>query len=612
MLDPKKPPATLAELAHRAFVTHAARPCLGTKDKADNTYHYTPYSAIAERVRHVAGGLLSLGMARGERAAILSENRVEWAIADLACQMVGVISVPLFSTLPAVQVKGILQDCGAALVFVSDSKQLKKISDIHGELPGLRHVVISDAPDEYSQEAAALPSLQSFAELEKLGAEHLAQNPTLFEATWPAAVADDVATIIYTSGTTGDPKGAMLTHRNIITNVEDLNKALHDAFGQMSDDVFLSFLPLAHVYERTAGFYLPLRLGAAIAYAESLFTLDKNLREARPTVMLCVPRLYESLRDKLQSAATALPENQRGKYLDALQLAQKSGAASGHLPGAPGLGLVENLKLRVYDAKVYAKIRERFGGRLKAFISGGAPMSAELGALFLGVGLHILEGYGLTETSPVIAVNRPGRVKLGTVGEPVDSVTIKIAEDGEILVRGGSIMKGYWNKPQETSEAIDKDGWFYTGDIGEFKDNYLKITDRKKDLLVLANGKKVAPAPIEMKLAESPLIAQVVLLGDHQKGVTALIVPKTEVLREYSKKENLSADSDEELIQLPAINKLLRNEVERLTTHLADFEKIKKIALVPQPFSVESGELTPTLKVKRKVVAQKYASLIEG
>jgi long-chain acyl-CoA synthetase len=378
-------------------------------------------------------------------------------------------------------------------------------------------------------------------------------------------VADDVATIIYTSGTTGDPKGAMLTHRNIITNVEDLNKALHDAFGQMNEDVFLSFLPLAHVYERTAGFYLPLRMGAAIAYAESLFTLDKNLREARPTLMLCVPRLYESLRDKLQSTATSLPENQRGKYLDALKLAQKSGAANGQLAGAPSLSLIENVKLRVYDAKVYSKIRERFGGRLKAFISGGAPMSGELGALFLGAGLNILEGYGLTETSPVIAVNRPRRVRLGTVGEPVDSVTIKIADDGEILVRGASIMKGYWNKPEATAEAIDKEGWFHTGDIGEFKDNYLKITDRKKDLLVLANGKKVAPAPIEMKLAESPLITQVVLLGDSQKGVAALLVPDMKALQEYAKKESLGTMGEEELVQLPAINKLMRGEVERLT-----------------------------------------------
>jgi long-chain acyl-CoA synthetase len=610
MFDPKKPPLTLAELAQRAFVTHATRPALGTKSKADNAYHYVTYADVAQRVRLATGGLLALGLERGERAAILAENCAEWAIADLSCQMMGAISVPLFSTLPAVQVKGILQDCGASLVFVSDAKQLKKICDIKDELPALRIVVVMEAPDEYSEAASALPSLQSFAQLETLGETHLAQNATMYEATWPAAVADDVATIIYTSGTTGDPKGAMLTHRNIITNVEDLNKALHDAFGQMNEDVFLSFLPLAHVYERTAGFYLPLRMGAAIAYSESLFTLDKNLREARPTLMLCVPRLYESLRDKLQSAATSLPENQRGKYLDALQLAQKSGAAQGHLNGAPGLGLIENLKLRIYDAKVYSKIRERFGGRLKAFISGGAPMSAELGALFLGAGLNILEGYGLTETSPVIAVNRPRRVRLGTVGEPVDSVTIKIAHDGEILVRGASIMKGYWNKPEATAEAIDKEGWFHTGDIGEFKDNYLKITDRKKDLLVLANGKKVAPAPIEMKLSESPLIAQVVLLGDHQKGVVALLVPDMKALHEYSKKENLGTMREEELVQLPAINKLMRAEVERLTAHLADFEKVKKIALVPQPFSVEGGELTPTLKIKRKVVAEKYASLL--
>ncbi|MBV9468349.1 MAG: AMP-binding protein, partial [Abitibacteriaceae bacterium] len=304
--------------------------------------------------------------------------------------------------------------------------------------------------------------------------------------------------------------------------------------------------------------------------------------------------------------------DQQTKYLDALELAKKAGAAKGHLEGAPALSMMEQIKYRVYDAKVYSKIRERFGGRLRAFVSGGAPMSPELGALFLGLGINILEGYGLTETSPVIVVNRPGRVRLATVGEPLKAVEVKIAEDGEILTRSDSVMKGYWNKPEATAEAIDSEGWFHTGDIGEFKDGYLKITDRKKDLLVLANGKKVAPAPIEMKLALSPYIAQVVLLGDKQKAVSALIVPKMEAVRSYAKQENIEAGDDAELLKTPQITKLLRKEVDSLTDDLADFERIRKINLIPDAFTVENGELTPTLKVKRRVVAEKYGHLIAG
>ncbi|MBV9867879.1 MAG: long-chain fatty acid--CoA ligase [Abitibacteriaceae bacterium] len=636
MFDPSKPAVTLAAMLQRSFNSYAERPCLGTKikqqkqnvgaihsaagesDKTANAYSYATYREVAARVKDVAGGLLSLGLERGDRAAILAESRPEWAMGDLACQMMGIISVPLFSTLPSGQVQYILKDSGAALVLVSTKSQLQKISAIQDNLPDLRYIVMMDeipaeeATDDEANQTPPRICLLSFADLERRGVEWNEQNPTEYETTWPAAAADDVATIIYTSGTTGEPKGVMLTHRNLTFNIEAISEALIEAFGTANDELFLSFLPLAHVYERVAGYYVPLRLGAGIAYCESLFTIDKNMREARPTVMFCVPRLYESMREKLLSAADALPPDQQTKYLDALELAKKAGAAKGHLEGAPALSMMEQIKYRVYDAKVYSKIRERFGGRLRAFVSGGAPMSPELGALFLGLGINILEGYGLTETSPVIVVNRPGRVRLATVGEPLKAVEVKIAEDGEILTRSDSVMKGYWNKPEATAEAIDSEGWFHTGDIGEFKDGYLKITDRKKDLLVLANGKKVAPAPIEMKLALSPYIAQVVLLGDKQKAVSALIVPKMEAVRSYAKQENIEAGDDAELLKTPQITKLLRKEVDSLTDDLADFERIRKINLIPDAFTVENGELTPTLKVKRRVVAEKYGHLIAG
>lgn len=560
MFDPAKPAATLPEMAQRSFSQHADRPCLGVKSKESGEYVYASYGDIGARVQSLTGALLHSGLERGDRAAILSENRPEWAMADLACQMRGVISVPMFPTLPAVQVKGILQDCGARLVFVSSPSQLKKIEEIRAELPDLEAVVVMDD----------IEGQTTFASLEREGAAHLEANPGLYEMTWPAAGADDVATIIYTSGTTGTPKGVMLTQRNLLSNMEAIREALQEAFRDLNNELFLSFLPLAHIYERTAGYYLPLRLGAGIAYCESLFTVDKNLREARPTIMFCVPRLYESMREKLYSAANALPENQREAYLDALQLAQKAGMNKGQVEGAPSLSLGEKLKYRVYDAKVYSKIRDKFGGRLKAFVSGGAPMAPELGALFLGVGLNILEGYGLTETSPVIAVNRPGRVKLGTVGEPLSSVEVQLASDGEIRVRGASIMKGYWNKPDETREALDADGWFATGDIGQMDGPYLKITDRKKDLLVLANGKKVAPQPIELRLGQSRFIAQVVLLGDKQKSVSALIVPNLDALREWAAKQNLGVEGDEQLLVAPGVQKLFKDEIESLTNDLAD------------------------------------------
>lgn len=594
MFDPTLPPATLAELAHRSFSNFTAEPCLGTKDKIAGTYKFQTYGEIAMRVRHAAMGLSALGLERGQRAAILAENAPEWAIADLACQMLGAISVPLFSTLPAVQVKSILQDSGASLVFVSDSAQRKKIDEIRGELPELKSLVCFDAA---AAETGASGDLQilSFAGLELRGEDEIKSNKTGYEMMWPAAAAGDPATIIYTSGTTGEPKGVVLSHRNIISNVESVISVL----SLSHQDSFLSFLPLAHIYERTAGFYLPLRLGASIAYCESLFTVDKNLREVQPTVMFVVPRLLEAFREKMHSAAKNLPPDKQEKYRDALTLARKAGAAHGQLTGAPSLSLVEKIKLKLYDGAVYGKIRDSFGGRIRAFVSGGAPLPPELGALFGGIGVPLLEGYGLTETSPVIAVNRPGRVRLGTVGETVSSVEVKIAQDGEICVRGASVFTNYWQKPEQTAEAI-LEGWFHTGDLGTLEGDYLRITGRKKDLLVLGNGKKVAPQPIELALTESPLISQVVLLGDNQKAVSALIVPNLEAVKEISPTADL---------QSPEVQKTFRDEITSLTGHLADFEKIKKFHLLDEPFTVENGELTPTLKIKRRAVEARYAHL---
>ncbi len=605
MLDPNQPPATLSEMVQRSFVKFASERCLGAKSAAGN-YEFATYAQVAERVRLTAGGLLSLGVNRGDRVAIVSENRPEWAITDLACQMIGAIVVPLFSTLPPPQVQYILHDSGAKVVFVSDTKQKQKIDAIANEINEVCAVVAmeEDAASPLPENAA---KVISFRALEKQGEIHLALHPDDYETSWPAAQASDVATIIYTSGTTGNPKGAMLTHRNIVSDVDAVLASIKEL---KQEDMFLSFLPLAHVYERTAGYYLPLRLGAPIAYCESLFTVDKNMAEVRPNVMFCVPRLNEAMREKIIGQAKTLPEGKREKFLEALELAKKAGAHQGGLPDAPGLGLGEKLKHRIYDAMVYSKVREKFGGQLWAFVSGGAPMSPDVGALFLGMGIEILEGYGLTETSPVISVNRPGKVKLGTVGPVLEGVEVKIAEDGEICVRGNTVMKGYWNKPEETREAIDDDGWFHSGDLGSLDDGYLRITGRKKDLLVLANGKKVAPAPIELKMTSSPFIEQIVLLGDKQKSVSALVVPNKERVKEWAAQNKIEAESDAELLKQSAVQQLFRKEIDAQSGALADFEKIRKIALLAEPFSVEKGEMTPTLKIKRNIIAEKYGPLV--
>ena len=605
MLDPNQPPATLSEMVQRSFVQFANERCLGVKG-ADGNYQFATYKQIAERVRLVAGGLLSLGIERGDRVAILSENRPEWAIADLACQMLGAIAVPLFSTLPSPQVHYILEDSGAKIVFVSDKKQKQKLDAIAGEISEVVAVVASE-----EDAATSLPEnsakVIAFRELEKRGEIHLAQHPDDYETAWPAAQTNDVATIIYTSGTTGNPKGAMLTHKNIVSDVDAILASIKEL---KKGDTFLSFLPLAHVYERTAGYYLPLRIGAPIAYCESLFTVDKNMAEVRPNVMFCVPRLNEAMSEKIIGQAKSLPEGKREKFQEAIELARKAGAHQGGLPDSPGLSLGEKLKHKIFDAMVYSKIREKFGGQLWAFVSGGAPMSPDVGALFLGMGIEILEGYGLTETSPVISVNRPGKIKLGTVGPVLEGVEVKIADDGEICVRGNTVMKGYWNKPDETREAIDAEGWFHSGDLGSLDDDYLRITGRKKDLLVLANGKKVAPAPIELKMTSSPFIEQIVLLGDKQKAVSALIVPNMGQLKEWAKENQIEIENAGDLIKQSAVQQLLRKEIDAQSGALADFEKIRKVALLAEPFSVEKGELTPTLKIKRNVIAENYGHLV--
>jgi long-chain acyl-CoA synthetase len=417
---------------------------------------------------------------------------------------------------------------------------------------------------------------------------------------------ENLATLIYTSGTTGDPKGVMLTHDNIVSNVHGALAAFGD-FGPR--DVALSFLPLCHIFERMGGHYLMLQQGVTIAYAESVEKVPANMVEVRPTLMLSVPRLYEKMYARVREKVAADSALKQRIFRWALGVGRQ--VFHGRVEHRnPGLGL--RARHALADRLVFAKIRERTGGRLRLFVSGGAPLAREIGEFFGAVGLIILEGYGLTETSPVIAVNRPDRMKPGSVGPPLQNVEVNIAEDGEILTRGPHVMQGYYHKPEATAEAIDRDRWFHTGDVGIIDaEGFLVITDRKKDIIVTSGGKKIAPQPIENVLKTNPLIGEIVMIGNKRNFPSALIVPNFDNLQKWARAHGVTAASAEDLVRDPRVVALYDQTIKDLTKDLAQFERIKKVALLPREFTLEAGELTPTLKVKRRVVEQKYKDVID-
>ena len=470
---------------------------------------------MSERVRHVARGLRLSGVERGDRVGILSENRPEWAIADYACLTAGLTDVPLYPTLPADQIAYILRDAGAVAIFVSNAEQAAKVASIRGELPALRSVISFD-------EKAASADL-TFAGLEAIGANgETAEAVAEYKRDADAVQPGDLATLIYTSGTTGPPKGVMLTHDNIHSNVA----GTRDKIPFAGHDVSLSFLPLSHIFQRM-GDYMMFATGTSIAYAENFDTVPGNLQEVRPTIVLSVPRLYEKMYARVLQNAVSSGAVKRRIFFWARRVAERRAdlLLAGRRPGR----LLER-QYAIAQKLVFSKLKARTGGRLRYFVSGGAPLSPEINKFFFAVGLTILEGYGLTETSPVIAVNTPEAFRIGTVGKPIAGVEVKIAADGEILTRGPGVMKGYYNNPVATAEAIDSEGWFHTGDIGELRDGFLAITDRKKDIIVTAGGKNIAPQPLENKVKTNKYVAQAVMLGDKRKFPSMLIVPNFDQL----------------------------------------------------------------------------------
>jgi long-chain acyl-CoA synthetase len=430
-------------------------------------------------------------------------------------------------------------------------------------------------------------------------------DPAAFEARARSVKPEDLATFIYTSGTTGTPKGVMLTHGNVTSNVVTACEILTDLLKEYTA---LCFLPLSHSFERTVD-YTYYYQGVTIAYAESVQTIATNLQEVRPQVFVSVPRVYEKVLARVQEGVAAGSPIKQKIFAWAVEVGRE--ALPWRLKGESPPGFL-GIKLALADKLVFSKIRARLGGRFRYALSGGAPLGRDVAEFFWGAGIPIYEGYGLSETSPVISVNVPGAVKMGTVGRPIPRVEVKIAEDGEILSRGPNIMKGYWQMPEATAEVIDQDGWFHTGDIGELDaDGFLRITDRKKELIINAYGKNVAPAPIENSLKASRFIGQAVVIGDRRKFLSALLVPDFEALKAWADRQGIGAASNQELVQKPQVRALIANEVERVNTHLASFEKIVAWDLVPNDFTLETGELTPTQKVKRRVINQKYGEMIE-
>ena len=561
---------------------------------------WTPISArdFGFTVRSVSLGLNALGVQPGDRVAILSENRPEWAMSDYAILCAGAWSVPIYPTLPAHQIAPLLNDCGAKAVFVSTIEQLGKVLQIKAQCPTLDHVISMDASPP------AEPGYLSFHALADKGRPTLEMSPAVFEQRAARVKPEDVATIIYTSGTTGEPKGAMLTHSNFVSNVT----ASCEVVPITGDAVALSFLPLSHVFERMLD-YAYLYRGSSIAYAESIDKLRDNFVEVNPHAFGAVPRVYEKVHGRIIEKVEAGSGLKKKLFYWAVGVGRERVAYEERRQPLPS-GLAR--KAKIADKLVFSKIRHALGNRFRYAVSGGAPLARDLAEFFVGAGVMIYEGYGLTETSPVIAVNGPNAWRLGTVGKPLSNVEVRIAADGEILTRGPHVMKGYFNKPAATAEAIDAEGWFHTGDIGKVdEDGFLVITDRKKDLIVLAGGKNVAPQPIENELKSSPFIGVPIVLGDRHKFIAAVIVPNFDRLREHVKTSSWTVDW-EKLDSDPVVRGLYQQQIDAYNADKPHHEQIHAFAILSSDLTIEDGSITPTLKVKRRILESRYKDLIDS
>ncbi len=580
------------------------KPVLLRRCRADGTDDLSSRE-LFDRVRDFSLGLSDFGIRPGDRVALVSESRPEWTIADLAILTAGAVTVPVYPTLTAGQMQGILADSAARLVIVSDEAQAAKVRSVRRRLSAIEAVVVIDAADDGGADgvAAELP----FAAMAARGHTRLMTEDGLGRRYREMAAGfdpDDVATIIYTSGTTGEPKGVMLTHTNILSNI----RASRQVISMTSDDTALSFLPLSHSFER-AILYMYLYEGVTVAFAESLETIGRDLQAIAPTIMTGVPRVYEKVQARVLESVAQAPAIRRKIFEWAIGVGRSRTSLE-----AAGRRVPWHVRLqdRLADRLVFTKIRARTGGRLRLIISGAAALGRAPAEFFCAVGMPIVEGYGLTETAPVLSINPPEAIRIGTVGKAIPGVELILAPDGELLARGPNIMPGYYGKPEATAEVI-RDGWFHTGDIGKIDaDGYVTITDRKKDLLVTSGGKNVAPQPIEARLKTSPLVAEAVLLGDGRRFIAALLLPDRPRLEERVRRAGNRVETLERLVARDDVRALYQGVIDEVNQELASFEQIKRFDLLSVELSIAGGELTPTMKVRRRVVAARWQDTIES
>jgi long-chain acyl-CoA synthetase len=562
--------------------------CLASK--IDGQWRKNSTQEVIEKANKISLGLLKLGIKKGDKVAIVSMNRPEWVFADLGIQQTGAVVVPMYPTITEEDYRYIFNDAEVKIIFVSDRALYNKVMAATANIPGIQEVFVFDE----------VPGAKCWTELLLLAE---GEDPQKLEAIKAEISPEDLLTIIYTSGTTGNPKGVMLTHNNIVSNVKSVSRYVPVNNNHRA----LSFLPLCHIYERML-LYLYMGFGVSIYFAEGMETIADNLKEVKPHVFTTVPRLLEKVYDKIVAKGMELDGAKRKLFFWALELGLKYDTRKDQ-------GFFYNTQLKLANKIIFNKWREALGGNVIAIVSGGAALQPRLARVFWAANIRVMEGYGLTETSPVIAVNRhePENNVIGTVGPPVDDIEVKIAADGEILTRSASVMKGYYKRPDLTTEVIDKDGWFHTGDIGHMEEGkYLKITDRKKEMFKTSGGKYVAPQQIENKLKESLVIEQAMVVGEGQKFPSALIVPSYSGLQDWCKIHEIPYTSNAEMIRKPEVLEKFKKEIAGFNEKFAQYEQIKKFELVLNPWTIETGELTPSLKVKRKVISKNYEDQING
>jgi long-chain acyl-CoA synthetase len=589
-------PTTLVEVFEHVVQTHPRPDTLNYKH--EGRWVSISSEEMLRRVRRIAAGLYSLGVRRGDRVAILSESRPEWTLTDAACLFAGAIDVPIYPTLTPSQVRYILKDSGARVLVVQNEEKFLQVREAIAGCEAIEQIVFFD------KTSAGTPGI-SLAELETRGRALEQAEPELIDNIAHQIKPDELATIIYTSGTTGEPKGVMLTHANLVSNLIDSSS--HLSF--VHDDSALSVLPLSHVLERMA-MYMYLYHGMATYFGESLDTIGPNLREVRPTIFVGVPRIFEKIFARVKEKTAETGRLNVGILNWAVKVAKQHARLSTRHQGIPA---TLNLKRKIADKLIFSKLRNALGGRIRLLVSGGAALPEELSLLYIGAGLPIVQGYGLTETSPVITAGIVDDNRVGTVGKPIRNVEVRIAADGEIETRGPNVMRGYYNKPAETAAVFTEDGWFKTGDIGTIdEEGFLRITDRKKELFKTSGGKYIAPQPIEQLIKGSSFVNQVVLIGNGRKFPAALIVPDWERVESYAQLKGIRAKTHAELCKHPRVIDLFERQIAGLTTDLAQYERVKKVALLENELTIDGGELTPTLKVKRRVVDEKYHDLIDA